>query len=233
VKRTILKTPNAPLAYRRVEGKYGLSYNAENLLELERFRNGAMEKDLAAFIRAKFPEYRPGDDHFGSVCKYTEEGLTFQLEPYLRWIHKNPHHLPETQIETAVRSFLAREIMAVATKNNVGFVKETDTYFLQYGVNFYTNPTSLLLIGGTIYHKCKEGLAYNIEDLKLITEGALFDEGEFTILRPSGDVYLDASYLVSTVGGLYGRIDPERAIRIMKANLKKMEELQAKTICAF
>jgi hypothetical protein len=34
VKRTILKTPNTLLAYRRVEGKYGLAYDAENVKEL-------------------------------------------------------------------------------------------------------------------------------------------------------------------------------------------------------
>jgi uncharacterized protein (TIGR01319 family) len=38
VKRTILKTPNVPMVYRRVEGKYGLSYNAENLKELKIWR---------------------------------------------------------------------------------------------------------------------------------------------------------------------------------------------------
>jgi len=230
VKRTILKTPNAPLAYRRVEGKYGLSYNAENLLELERFQNGSLERELAVFFRGKFPQYRPGSDHFGSFFTDTPEGLVLSLEPYVRWIHAHPHHLPEILEETAVRSYLAREIMAVATGNNVGHVKETDTYFLQYGVNFYTIPTKLLLIGGTIYHKCKEGLVYHLEDLKLITQGALYNEEDYDILRPNSDVLLDASYLVSTVGGLYGRLDPEKAIRILKRNLKKMEELDERML---
>ncbi len=44
VKRTILKTPNTPLAYRRVEGKYGLAYDAENVKELERFQSGNMRR---------------------------------------------------------------------------------------------------------------------------------------------------------------------------------------------
>lgn len=232
VKRTILKTPNAPLAYRRVEGKYGLSYNAENLLELDKFSSGEMEQELAAFFRQKFPNYIPGSDHFGQFFEETPQGLTLKLEPYLKWINANPHHLPEILEETAVRSYLAREIMAVATRNNVGFVKETDTYFLQYGVNFYTNNTNLLLIGGTIYHKCKEGLVYHLEDLKLITEGALFSDKEYTVLRPSGKVLLDASYLVSTVGGLYGRLDPERSLRILKKNLKKMDDLAERTLAA-
>lgn len=138
VKRTILKTPNAPLAYRRVEGKYGLRYNAENLLELEKFRSGQMEEELAVFFRKKFPDYKPGSDHFGRFFKKTNDSQVLALEPYLQWIHQNPHHLPETLEESAVRSYLAREIMAVATRNNIGFVKEADTYFLQYGVNFYT-----------------------------------------------------------------------------------------------
>jgi hypothetical protein len=122
-----------------------------------------------------------------------------------------------------VRSFLAKEIMAVATGRNVGYVTETDTYFLQYGVNFYTNECTLLLIGGPIYHKCREGFDYNWEDLRLIARGALFSEKEYTILRPHGKVLLDGSYLISTVGGLYGRLDPEGAIRILKKNLTPLK----------
>jgi uncharacterized protein (TIGR01319 family) len=53
VKRTILKTPNTPLAYRRVEGKYGLSYNAENLKELERFELVPLQ--MATTAAAKLP----------------------------------------------------------------------------------------------------------------------------------------------------------------------------------
>lgn len=228
VKRTILKTPNAPLAYRRVEGKYGLSYNAENLLELDRFKSGKMEKELAVFFRRKYPEYKLREDHFAAFFTETNEGLVFSLEPYLKWIHAHPTHLPDTEEETAVRAFLAKEIMAIATGNNVGYVKETDTYFLQYGVNFFTKDTKLLLIGGTIYHKCKEGLAYHFEDLELITQGALFNDDQYTVLRPNGEVLLDASYLVSTVGGLYGRLDPEGAIRFLKNNLKKLSDIEKK-----
>ncbi len=55
LKRTILKTPNTPLAYRRVEGKYGLSYNAENIKELPRFQQGTMSHDLNRFLTQKFP----------------------------------------------------------------------------------------------------------------------------------------------------------------------------------
>jgi len=29
-----------PLAYRRVEGKYGMAYNAENLVEIDRYQSG-------------------------------------------------------------------------------------------------------------------------------------------------------------------------------------------------
>jgi hypothetical protein len=111
------------------------------------------------------------------------------------------------------------EIMTVATGRNVGYVLETDTYFLQYGVNFYKNECTLLLIGGPIYHKCRQGFDYDWEDLRLIAKGALFNEKEYTTLRPLGRVLLDGSYLISTVGGLYGRLDPEGAIRILKKNL--------------
>jgi uncharacterized protein (TIGR01319 family) len=52
VKRTILKTPNVPLIYRRVEGKFGLSYNAENLKELESFPEWQDGYRMAATWRA-------------------------------------------------------------------------------------------------------------------------------------------------------------------------------------
>jgi uncharacterized protein (TIGR01319 family) len=55
MKRTILKTPNVPLVYRRVEGKYGLSYNAENLKELDRFQDGQMSRELNQYLSRRFP----------------------------------------------------------------------------------------------------------------------------------------------------------------------------------
>ena len=63
VKRTILKTPNYPLAYRRVEGKYGLAYNAENLMELEKFKNGSVEKEISALFNQKYPDFKGNGDH--------------------------------------------------------------------------------------------------------------------------------------------------------------------------
>ncbi|NOX62976.1 MAG: hypothetical protein GXP42_13695, partial [Chloroflexi bacterium] len=43
------------------------------------------------------------------------------------------------------------------------------------------------------------------------------------VLRPNGDVLLDASYLVSVLGGLYGRLEPERALRVMKRELMPLK----------
>jgi uncharacterized protein (TIGR01319 family) len=222
VKRTILKTPNTPLAYRRVEGKYGLAYDAENIKELERFRNGAMKRDIEAFLLGEYPAFRPGDDAFGGFVQRLNGRLDLDLGRYLDWLSANPHVLPTRDEENAVRSFLAREIMAATTGRNLGYVKETDTYFLQYGVNFLNQPCTTLLIGGTIYHKCKEGGQFG-RDLHLIAAGTQYNEAESWILRPQGKVLLDAAYLVSTVGGLYGYIDPRRALRMMKRNLLPLE----------
>jgi uncharacterized protein (TIGR01319 family) len=222
VKRTILKTPNAPLAYRRVEGKYGLSYNAENILELPRFRNGSLNRDLNSYFNTRYAGYQPGASVFDRFAAPREGKIEIALADLLLFIHDNPHLMPDTPEWNTVFAFLAREIMAVATKNNVGYVQETDTYFMQYGVNFLSRGCTVLLIGGTIYHKCKEGLEYHGEDLKLIASGAVYDEEEMHVLRPHGEVLLDADYLVSIVGGLYGRLDPERALRIMKAHIKPL-----------
>jgi hypothetical protein len=222
VKRTILKTPNTPLAYRRVEGKYGLAYDAENVKELERFQNGAMKRDLEAFLLHEYPDFRPPDDEFGGFVQRVNSRLNLDLDRYLSWLTDNPHALPSSEEENAVRSFLAQEIMAATTARNLGYVKETDTYFLQYGVNFFNQPCTTLLIGGTIYHKCNDGDDFG-RDLKLIAAGTQYNEDESWILRPHGRVLLDASYMVSIVGGLYGRIDPERALRMLRQNLVSLE----------
>jgi len=223
VKRTILKTPNYPLAYRRVEGKYGLAYNAENLMELEKFKNGKVEKEINDLFNQIYPHFQENGDSFDNFLKYRNRKWYIQLSGYLKWIHNNPHIMPKTEEENFVRSILAKETLAIATANNVGHVKETDVYFLQEGINFFTQECTLLLVGGTIYHKCKENKDYLWENLKTIAKGALFNEKEYTILRPNKRVLLDSSYILSTVGGLYGRIDPERAIRILKKKFKYLE----------
>jgi hypothetical protein len=135
--------------------------------------------------------------------------------------------MPRSRLENATRSFLAREIMAVATQRNLGYVEETETYFMQYGVNFFNQPVTTLLIGGTIYHKMNSGNPDLRSDLSLIARGAQYAPDEPQVLRPAGQVLLDASYLVSILGGLYGRIDPERALRVMRRELVPLAEEEA------
>ena len=98
-----------------------------------------------------------------------------------------------------------------------------DVYFLQYGVNFLDQNTSLLLIGGAIYGRVRDNKPWQFEDLRLIANGALFNPEEYTNMRPSGKLFLDAHYIVSTVGGLYGRLDPERAVRMLKKHLMPLK----------
>jgi len=223
VKRTILKTPNYPLAYRRVEGKYGLAYNAENLMELEKFKNGKVEKEISDLFNQRYPNFQGNGDHIDQFLVKNNGKWNLKLSKYLKWIHHHPHLMPKTEEENFVRSILAKETLAIATANNVGHVKETDVYFLQEGVNFFTQDCTLVLVGGTIYHKCKENKKYLLEDIKTIARGAIFNPEEYTILRPNKNILLDSSYILSTVGGLYGRIDPERAIRILKKNFVHLE----------
>ena len=240
VKRTILKTPNTPYAYRRVEGKYGLAYNAENLKELERFSSGALQEELSHFLARRFDsQFRPGRDQFGQfvfnppspptlggqgggTCGRTP-CVRVDLDRYLSWITANPHAVPVTAMEDAARSWLAREIMATATRKHAGYVQETETYYFQYGINFLNQPVTVVLIGGTIYHKCQEGQNNHLDDLRLIAEGALYSPKEPHVLRPNGPVLMDAQYLVSILGGLYGKVAPEQALRVMKRELEPLE----------
>jgi uncharacterized protein (TIGR01319 family) len=224
LKRTILKTPNTPLAYRRVEGKYGLSYNAENVKELPRFQDGSMARDLARFLQEKFDGYElEPDNQFAPFLNRSNGSLSVDVDGYLSWVSAHPLDMPMSRIENAARSFLAREIMAIATQRNLGYVNETETYFMQYGVNFFNQSVTTLLIGGTIYHKFKSGDQDLMHDLGLIADGTSFSADEWQVLRPNGQVLLDASYLVSIIGGLYGRIDPERALRLMRDKLLPLE----------
>ena len=222
-KRTILKTPNYPLAYRRVEGKYGLAYNARNLMDLERYKTGEMKKFLEDAFNEKYPNFTGNSQNCDRYLEFNNGKWEVKLEDYLKWISDHPHIQPETEEENFVRSLLASETLKIATANNVGHVKETDVYFLQEGVNFFTEDCTLVLIGGTIYHKCKTGNGYHMENIKTIAKGALFNPKEYTVLRSNSKVLLDASYILSTVGGLYGRLDPEKAIKILKKNFKHLE----------
>ncbi len=79
-----------------------------------------------------------------------------------------------------------------------------------------------MLIGGAIYHKCQAGGTFE-RDLRVMAAGTQYNEDESWILRPRGPVLLDAAYMVSIVGGLYGRIDPERALRMLKRTLAVLE----------
>lgn len=220
VKRTILKTPNSPLAYRRVEGKYGLSYNAENLKELESFRSGEMQRGLSEYLSRSFPDdFVPGAGQFAQFLFSRNAHIEVDLGRYLSFLSSNPHVLPDTAVENAARSWLAREILATATRKHAGHVVETETYFLQYGVNLLNQPVTVILIGGTVYHKCQVRAPRYLHDLALIARGVLYNPDEPHVLRPRGPVLLDAQYLVSILGGLYGRVNPEQALRVMKREL--------------
>ena len=224
VKRTILKTPNVPLVYRRVEGKYGLSYNAENLKELESFKNNRMAWEMSRYLTERYPyDFQEGDDQFRQFVYKRDGSYQIDLDGYLSWISQNPHLTPQNPLENAANSFLAKEIMAVATGKHAGFVQETETYFLQHGVNFFNQPVTVLLIGGTIYHSCRDQQPGYQEDLALIASGVLYNPEEFHLLRPTGPVLLDGRYMVSILGGLYGKVNPEQALRVMKRNLIPLE----------
>src|SRR3990172_6311278 len=99
--------------------------------------------------------------------------MKIDLDGYLSWISSHPHKTPENMLENAANAFLAKEIMAAATGKHVGYVKETETYFLQHGGSFFNQDVTMLLIGGSIYQACRDrGPGYQ-DDLALIASRAL------------------------------------------------------------
>ena len=183
-----------------------------------------MVRELNNYLSDRFPQdLITGEDKSFEFVSRWNGSSQVDLDGYLSWISQNPHHTPSSRIENAVSSYLAKEIMAVATHKHVGRVHETETYFLQYGVNYFNQPITLLLIGGTIYHKCRDQEPGYLEDLSVIASGALFNPDHIEILRPQGKILLDAKYLVSILGGLYGRVYPDQALRIMKRELLPLE----------
>jgi hypothetical protein len=120
-----------------VEGKYGLAYNAENLKELDRFQQGVMQRELSSFLAQRFPQvFVPGDNQFGHFLENHNQHVEVGLDRYLTWIASNPHVVPNTALENAARSWLAREILATATRKHVGYVDETETYFCSTALTF-------------------------------------------------------------------------------------------------
>jgi hypothetical protein len=189
-----------------------------------------MQTELNELFSKRFSKVSSSsDDPFWKFLKKDGEGYEIDLGNYINWIHNNPHELPKSREENWVRAFMTNEVMRITTKNNVGHVRETDVYFLQYGVNFFSQPTNVLMVGGTIYGKAREGTQEQMEDLRLISRGTLFNKNEYTVLRPNGEVFLDADYVLSTVGGLYGRVDPERAVRMLKKYLLPLEVKRVET----
>jgi len=183
-----------------------------------------MQQELSVFLSQRFPgAFVLGPDQFGQFLFSRNSHVEVDLDRYLSWMTSNPHVVPKTAVENAARSWLAREILATATRKHVGYVDETETYFLQHGVNFLNQPVTVVIIGGTVYHKCQEKAEGYLDDLALIAQGVLYNPNEPHVLRPNGPVLLDAQYLVSILGGLYGRVDPEQALRMMKRELVRLE----------
>jgi hypothetical protein len=185
-----------------------------------------MASDLGAYLARRYSEeFAPGTDPFRRFVQRRNGASVVDLDGYLTWVSQHPHQTPGSPLENSANAFLAKEIMAAATGKHVGRVEETETYFLQYNVNYFNQPVTVLLIGGTIYQKCRDRQPGYQEDLAVIAEGVLYNAAEGHYLRPNGRVLLDARYLVSILGGLYGRVAPEQALRMMKRELLSLESV--------
>ena len=83
----------------------------------------------------------------------------------------------------------------------------------------------LLLIGGTIHHKMRDQETGSADDLAMTAKGALNNDEQMDRLRPDGKELLGVKYLVSILGGFYGRVYPEQALRVMKRELVPLENV--------
>ncbi len=225
-RRTRDLEPNLPPVTRRVEGKFGLSFNAINLTDVNRWKEGKSSKFINEQFQKIHSRYAGKDNSVLAKFFNPKRKQPIDVAEYLKYLSSNPGFIPKTKQESTVSALIANEILKACSKNNCGTIEPTETYYLQKGINFLNMPCTVLLIGGTVYHKCKENSADSIRDLEIIAKGVLFNEEEPDILRPdyrNATILADKNYFISIIGGLYGKLDPKRALKIMKNNLKKIE----------
>jgi uncharacterized protein (TIGR01319 family) len=128
----------------------------------------------------------------------------------------NAKKLPQTDTEASVDFGLSRICMENAVKRHVGSLEPittpVGTVYVQYGKDLTEVKHVIGTAGGVIYSK----------DPKTVMNEALYKEAEPLLLRPKKpDVHIDENYILYAIG-LLSEIAPDKALRIMKSNLRRL-----------
>lgn len=78
---------------------------------------------------------------------------------------------------------------------------------------------TLLIIDGTIYHKCRDKEPGYLEDLSVLESGAQFNPEQTQYLRHQGKVVIGWQVSCQIYWGVY----PEQALRVMEREFVSLE----------
>jgi len=83
----------------------------ENILELKRFRDGSLNRELNRYFNKRYPDYRSQGDPFDQFARHQVGRWEIGLEEILRWIHTHPHVTSVTPEWNTVFAYMTREIL--------------------------------------------------------------------------------------------------------------------------
>jgi uncharacterized protein (TIGR01319 family) len=137
------------------------------------------------------------------------------------WVGKvagKPDTLPETGTEDAMDFALAAAAVETAVTRHAGTIEEAYTpmgrVYVQTGKDLTTVPR-LVLTGGALIHNSR---------IPEIARGAMYNPVKAGSLRPrEPEVFVDKRYILAAMG-LLGEIMPDRAITIMKKEIRRIQD---------
>ena len=143
---------------------------------------------------------------------WTDDQVAFQLG----LCKEDPWRTPQTEEEAKFDAAMGKMAVSLAVDRHVGTVEVVYTPFgatyVQHGKDLTPLPVVIGTGGVLLYH----------QDASEILQGAVFNQGEPTILKPQNpSFYLDKEYILAAMG-LLREVAPQAALRMMKKYVVKL-----------
>ena len=143
---------------------------------------------------------------------WTDEQVACQLG----LCKEDPWRVPQTEEEAKFDVAMGRMAVGLAVDRHVGTIEVVYTPFGATYVQHGKDLTPLKVVIGT------GGVLLHHPDVEEILQGAVFNSGEPTILKPQSPAfYLDKEYILAAMG-LLREVAPQVALRMMKKYVVKL-----------